>query len=162
MHGPHCFSYRNVDFSDPTLEWTCTQYDLLGRVSFVAMLKGSTEKYASEARPQLVVESDDHTVFLSNAGEPFCLDHLSDPVRTQVDAANIGKRDACHMFRHCMATLMLKNGADIRYIQQMLGHADLKMTQIYTQVSIRQLKLIHSATHPAKLEKPAEDPDKIR
>jgi integrase/recombinase XerD len=110
------------------------------------------EKYIRESRPQLVVEPDDHTVFLSNAGEPFCLDHLSDLVRMHVDAANIGKRGACHMFRHCMATLMLENGADIRYIQQMLGHADIKTTQIYTQVSIRQLKLIHSATHPAKLE----------
>ena len=54
-----------------------------------------------------------------------------------------------------MATLMHENGADIRYIQQMLGHADLKTTQIYTQVSIRQLKRIHAATHPAKLDKPA-------
>ncbi len=107
------------------------------------------EKYIREARPQLVVEPDDHTVFLSNAGEPFCLDHLSDLVREHVDAAQIGKRGACHMFRHSMATLMLENGADIRYIQQMLGHADLKTTQIYTQVSIRQLKRIHAATHPA-------------
>jgi integrase/recombinase XerD len=121
------------------------------------------DKYIRESRPQLVVEPDDHTVFLSNAGEPFCLDHLSDLVRTHVDAANIGKRGACHMFRHCMATLMLENGADIRYIQQMLGHADLKTTQIYTQVSIRQLKLIHSATHPAaalqkeKANEPAVD-----
>jgi len=48
--------------------------------------------------------------------------------------------------------MMLENGADIRYIQQMLGHADIKTTQIYTQVSIRQLKSIHTATHPAKLE----------
>jgi integrase/recombinase XerD len=119
------------------------------------------EKYIRESRPQLAVEPDDHTVFLSNAGEPFCLDHLSDLVRTHVDSANIGKRGACHLFRHCMATLMLENGADIRYIQQMLGHADLKTTQIYTQVSIRQLKLIHSATHPARLEKkPDEVPEK--
>jgi integrase/recombinase XerD len=112
------------------------------------------EKYIRESRPQLVVEPDDHTVFLSNAGEPFCLDHLSDLVREHVDAANLGKRGACHMFRHVCATLMLENGADIRYIQQMLGHADLKTTQIYTQVSIRQLKRIHAATHPAaKLDK---------
>ncbi len=111
------------------------------------------EKDVREARPQLVVEPDDRTVFLSNAGEPFCLDHLSDLVREHVDAANVGKRGACHMFRHSMATLMLENGADIRYIQQMLGHADLKTTQIYTQVSIRQLKRIHSATHPARLER---------
>jgi len=112
------------------------------------------EKYIREARPKLVVEPDDHTVFLSNAGEPFCLDHLSDLVREHVDAANIGKRGACHMFRHVCATLMLENGADIRYIQEMLGHADLKTTQIYTQVSIRQLKRIHAATHPgASLDK---------
>jgi integrase/recombinase XerD len=63
------------------------------------------------------------------------------------------KRGACHLFRHTMATLMLENGADIRYIQAMLGHADLKTTQIYTQVSIRQLKQIHSTTHPAQLPK---------
>jgi hypothetical protein len=52
-----------------------------------------------------------------------------------------------------MATLMLEGGADIRFIQAMLGHADLKTTQIYTQVSIRQLQEIHRATHPAKLER---------
>jgi integrase/recombinase XerD len=120
------------------------------------------EKYVREARPQLAVEPDDGTVFLSNAGEPFSLDHLSDLVRLHVDAAKIGKRGACHLFRHTMATLMLEGGADIRYIQAMLGHADLKTTQIYTQVSIRQLKQIHAATHPAHLPKdkpaPAGDP----
>jgi integrase/recombinase XerD len=109
------------------------------------------EKYVRESRPHLVVEPDDGTVFLSNAGEPFSLDHLSDLVRVHVDAAKIGKRGACHLFRHTMATLMLEGGADIRYIQQMLGHADIKTTQIYTQVSIRQLKQIHTATHPAQL-----------
>jgi integrase/recombinase XerD len=65
-----------------------------------------------------------------------------------VNAADIGKKGACHLFRHTMATIMLENGADIRFIQQMLGHARLDTTQIYTQVSIRMLKEIHSATHP--------------
>jgi integrase/recombinase XerD len=110
-------------------------------------------KYLSESRPQLVSEPDDKTVFLSNAGEPFSLDHLSDLVRVHVDAANIGKRGACHLFRHTMATLMLEGGADIRFIQAMLGHADLKTTQIYTHVAIRHLQEIHRATHPAKLER---------
>jgi integrase/recombinase XerD len=49
-----------------------------------------------------------------------------------------------------MATLMLENGADIRFIQAMLGHAELSTTQIYTQVSIRALKDIHTATHPGR------------
>ena len=106
-------------------------------------------------------EPDDMTLFLSNAGEPFSLDHLSDLVRDYVDAAlsvngAIGKRGACHLFRHTLATLMLEGGADIRFIQAMLGHADLKTTQIYTHVAIRQLQEIHRATHPAKLERDKE------
>jgi integrase/recombinase XerD len=52
-----------------------------------------------------------------------------------------------------MATLMLEGGADTRYIQAMLGHADLRATQIYTHVAIRHLQEIHRATHPAKLER---------
>ncbi len=110
-------------------------------------------KYIADSRPKLVSEPDDKTVFLSNAGEPFSLDHLSDLVRVHVDASGIGKRGACHLFRHTMATLMLEGGADIRFIQAMLGHADLKTTQIYTHVAIRQLQEIHRATHPAKLER---------
>jgi integrase/recombinase XerD len=58
------------------------------------------------------------------------------------------------MFRHTMATLMLEGGADIRYIQQMLGHSNLESTQVYTQVSIRNLKQIHTATDPgAQIER---------
>jgi integrase/recombinase XerD len=107
-------------------------------------------KYLDESRPQLATEPDDRIVFLSNAGEPFSLDYLTEAVRGYVEAANIGKRGACHLFRHTMATLMLEGGADIRFIQAMLGHADLKTTQIYTHVAIRQLQEIHRATHPAK------------
>ncbi|MBE7423856.1 MAG: tyrosine-type recombinase/integrase [Zoogloeaceae bacterium] len=56
-----------------------------------------------------------------------------------------------------MATHMLENGADIRFIQAMLGHSELSTTQIYTQVSIGKLKEIHAATHPARIERPGRD-----
>jgi integrase/recombinase XerD len=112
-----------------------------------------TRKYIEESRSSLAPSTDDGTVFLSNAGETMTLDYLTQLVATHVDAAQIGKRGACHMLRHTMATLMLEGGADIRFIQAMLGHADLKTTQIYTQVSIRQLQAIHRATHPARLKK---------
>jgi integrase/recombinase XerD len=109
------------------------------------------EKYIREARPGLVSEPDDYTMFLTNTGEPLSLGYLTRLVHDYARAAKIEKHGACHMFRHSMATLMLENGADIRYIQQMLGHANLSTTQLYTHVSIRQLKKIHAATHPARL-----------
>lgn len=56
---------------------------------------------------------------------------------------------------------MLENGADIRYIQQLLGHAKLDTTQIYTQVSIRQLKQVHTLTHPAKMDAGATGEDVV-
>ncbi len=74
--------------------------------------------------------------------------------RSYIHKANIGKSGSCHLFRHTMATLMLENGADIRYIQAMLGHEEITTTQIYTQVAIKKLKEIHTATHPAGLEQP--------
>lgn len=110
-------------------------------------------KYLAEARPQLASEPDDKTVFVSHNGEPFSLGYLSQVVRDYVVAAKLGKQGSCHLFRHTMATLMLEGGADTRFIQQMLGHADLSTTQIYTHVAIRQLQEIHRATHPAKLER---------
>jgi integrase/recombinase XerD len=88
-------------------------------------------------------------LFLTNTGESFTPNRLTQLVRNYVDAAQIGKRGACHLFRHTMATIMLENGADIRFIQEMLGHAELSTTQIYTQVSIKKLKEIHTATHPS-------------
>ena len=60
------------------------------------------------------------------------------------------------MFRHTAATLMLEGGADIRYVQQMLGHSKLETTEIYTHVSITKLREVYAATHPAaKLGKPS-------
>ena len=107
------------------------------------------DKYVTDVRPGLVMEPDDGTLFLTNTGDPFTPNRLTQLVRNYVDAAEIGKRGACHLFRHTMATIMLENGADIRFIQEMLGHAELSTTQIYTQVSIKKLKEIHTATHPS-------------
>ena len=109
------------------------------------------DRYQTQVRPELVIERGHTTLFLTQAGEAFTPDRLTQLVRGYVNAADTGKSGSCHLFRHTMATLMLENGADIRYIQAMLGHAELSTTQIYTQVSIRKLKEIHSATHPAKV-----------
>ena len=110
-------------------------------------------KYRDEARPQVAMAGDDGTLFLTQLGEAFTPNRLTQLVRDIIDAARIDKRGSCHLFRHTMATLMLENGADIRFIQAMLGHSELKTTQIYTQVSIVKLKEIHTLTHPARLQR---------
>ncbi len=120
---------------------------------------GWVDRYLVEVRPRLVREPDEGTLFLTTAAEPLSRHRLSELVRDYISAAEIGKTGSCHLFRHTVATLMLENGADIRFIQQLLGHARLETTQIYTQVSIRQLKAIHAATHPAA--RPPDEPDAV-
>jgi integrase/recombinase XerD len=116
------------------------------------------EKYIREARPQLAIEPDDMTVFLTAQGEPFSRDHMTANVKARIDAAKLGKTGACHLFRHTMATLMHENGADIRFIQEILGHVKLETTQIYTHVSIRTLQQVHASTHPAAMLGHSERP----
>jgi integrase/recombinase XerD len=113
---------------------------------------GWVRRYLDDARPSLVTTPDDGTLFLSNLGQAFEVNRLTEIVRDYVAAAEIGKTGACHLFRHTCATLMLENGADIRFIQQLLGHEKLETTQIYAQVSIRMLKEVHTRTHPATLD----------
>jgi integrase/recombinase XerD len=109
------------------------------------------QKYIREARPQIALDPDDLTVFLTAQGEPFSRDHLTWTIRQHIAAAKIGKTGACHLLRHTMATHMHENGADIRFIQQILGHEDIKTTQIYTHVALRMLQQVYAATHPAAL-----------
>ncbi|MBI4692983.1 MAG: site-specific tyrosine recombinase XerC [Gammaproteobacteria bacterium] len=115
------------------------------------------DKYLQEVRPELVTGQDDQTLFLDDFGRPMSVRFLGDLVRRHVEAIGVKTPGACHVFRHAMATHMLENGADIRYIQVMLGHANLETTQIYTRVSMTKLKEVHAATHPAKLKRAARN-----
>jgi len=111
------------------------------------------DKYLMEVRPELYTGADEETLFLTHLGESFTPARMSQLVRNVINKSKVGKKGSCHLFRHTMATVMLENGADIRYIQEMLGHARVDTTQIYTQVSIRRLKEVHDLTHPAKSKK---------
>ncbi len=115
------------------------------------------ERYLETVRPGHALEPDSGTLFLTSEGTAFTPNRLTALVRDYIDAAALGKRGSCHLFRHTCATLMLEGGADIRFIQQLLGHADLSTTQIYTQVSIRQLQQVHRATHPSALAERSRD-----
>ena len=112
------------------------------------------DRYLATSRPTLASEPDDGVLFLTVDGTAFSPDRLTQLARDHVETSGVPKTGACHLFRHTMATLMLEGGADIRYVQQMLGHADISTTQIYTQVTIHQLAAIHAATHPATTNVP--------
>lgn len=119
------------------------------------------DKYLEESRPLLVTDPAEPALFPTKEGNRFTPHRLSQMVHRAIDAADLGKSGSCHLFRHTAATLMLEGGADIRYIQQLLGHQNLQTTQIYTRVSIVQLQAIHRATHPgARLER-RRDPDEL-
>jgi integrase/recombinase XerD len=109
-------------------------------------------RYRDELRTKLVLEPDDGWLFLNEDGEPLGPGWLSRIVSHHIEASGIEKTGSCHLFRHTMATLLLENGADIRVIQEILGHANLQTTQIYTRVSIAKLKAVHALAHPAKLK----------
>jgi|CXWL01.1.fsa_nt_gi integrase/recombinase XerD len=107
------------------------------------------EHYLRTSRPRLLRAEETTALFLNEFGDALNPRYLGDLVRRYLENAGITTRGACHVFRHAMATHMLDNGADIRHIQAILGHARLETTQIYTRVSIRKLKEVHAATHPA-------------
>lgn len=107
------------------------------------------EKYLDGARPELQHGEATEQLFLGHHGQPLAPRSLTGLVHGYVEAATSGRGGACHLFRHSMATGMLNNGADIRFIQEMLGHAELSTTQVYTRVSIQKLQEVHEQTHPA-------------
>ncbi len=109
------------------------------------------DKYLVEVRPRLARGREVPTVFLSTRGGPLAPNRLTERCHRYVRVAGVRAEGSCHLFRHTAATLMLEAGADLRFIQQMLGHERLSSTEVYTRVSIRQLKEVHSRTHPARL-----------
>jgi len=107
------------------------------------------ERYVREVRPRLSLDTRTAALFLSGYGEAFNPDVVSRMVSEWMKCAGFDRPGSCHLLRHTCATHMLEGGADIRYIQQLLGHENLETTAIYTEVSIRQLQEVHARCHPA-------------
>ena len=131
----------------------------LGEVRVVG--KGSKERIipiASTLRPLLgdylkftrekICTERIFSLFLTSEGEPMSRYQIERAVQRRLEAAGIKGKHSPHVLRHTFATLLLNNGADIREIQELLGHSSLQTTQIYTHNSIASLKEAYAAAHP--------------
>jgi len=99
-------------------------------------------------RPKLLSPRSGAAIFLSVRGHPLTPARIWQLVRYYAKRAGIEEAVHPHQLRHSFATHLLAGGADLRIIQEMLGHASIATTQIYTQVDRGQLKLVHRKFHP--------------
>lgn len=104
-------------------------------------------RYISEIRPQLLA-GEESTLFLSRTGKPLDRERIWAIVKDAARIAGIHKNIHPHTLRHSFASHLLENGADLRIIQEMLGHADISTTQIYTHIDQQKLLNVHRRFHP--------------
>ena len=109
-----------------------------------------TRNYILSVRPSLVQGEDTGYLILNRWGQKMDPNGVWAVVKRCVHLANIKKNISTHTFRHTCATHMLKNGAPVRHLQEMLGHESLESTQVYTHVTINDLKEIHAKYHPGE------------
>lgn len=117
----------------------------LGRPALAAIAT-----YAAELRPLLVGRGhgrDDGRLLLSRTGRPLERIAVWQIVRRQADAAGLSRVHP-HMLRHSFATHLVSGGANLRVVQELLGHVDIKTTQTYTHVDARRLREVHAKFHP--------------
>jgi integrase/recombinase XerD len=115
----------------------------LGKVAIAATLE-----YLRDLRPKLVRFKSEAFVLLSRTGRPLSRIEVWRLVKKYALRAGMPRKVTVHTLRHCFATHLLSGGADLRSVQEMLGHVDIATTQIYTHVDHERLRRIHKKFHP--------------
>ena len=115
----------------------------IGRVSVDAV-----QAYLTQARPAMAKKRSQHALFLNVRGERLSRQGCWKLLKKYVGAARLKRRISPHTLRHSFATHLLDGGADIRAVQELLGHASISTTQVYTLVSQERLREVYDAAHP--------------
>lgn len=116
---------------------------LMGKPAAAAL-----ELYIKEGRPRLLKDRPGVALFLNSSGGRLSVRHIQRILKKYAGQAGIDRRVHPHMVRHTFATHMLDRGADLRVVQELLGHADLSSTQIYTHVTKAQARKVYLSAHP--------------
>ena len=125
----------------------------VGRTAVTAI-----NRYVEAGRPKLVTPCSPATVFLTRRGTTFARYTMWDHFKKRAARSGLERNITPHMLRHSFATHLLEHGADLRVIQELLGHAQINTTEIYTHVAGGRLREVHRQFHPrAKLPKKAAD-----
>lgn len=144
---------RDVDYNDGFIRINSGKGDKDRVVPIGKIACRYLENYIKAVRPSLIRNPYNNHLFLSLRGNKLSKNMVWEIVKSYAKKAKLKKNISPHTFRHTCATLMLRNKANIRHIQEMLGHASLESTQIYTSVSITDLKEVHSRCHPREKDK---------
>lgn len=111
--------------------------------------KDAIKKYLAKSRPRFVKGQDkDRSLFLTRLGKGMSRQTFWKMIKSCARSAGIKKNISPHILRHSFATHLLERGADLRIVQEMLGHSDISTTQIYTHINKERLKSIHHKYHP--------------
>lgn len=110
--------------------------------------KDSISRYMEKVRPSLLKSKSDNHLFLSRLGKRVSRQSFWKMIKKYAKKARIKKEITPHTLRHSFATHLLERGADLRVVQEMLGHSDIATTQIYTHINKERLKSIHKQFHP--------------
>ena len=106
------------------------------------------ERYLSAGRPRLIKKISPGNVFLNQRGKAFAQTTLWLRIKERVKRSGVARPVTPHMLRHSFATHLLENGADLRVIQELLGHASISTTEVYTHVTGARLREMHRKFHP--------------
>lgn len=108
------------------------------------------KNYIENQRLSLLKQENTDILFLTNRGKGFTRQGLWKTIKKYVLISGINKNITPHTFRHSFATHLIENGADLRAVQEMLGHSDISTTQVYTQISATKIREMYKQFHPRK------------
>lgn len=113
-----------------------------------AQAKYSLRRYIERARGEMLLRADEDTLFVNCSGKPMSRQGFWKIIKFYAKKAGIEEEITPHMLRHSFAAHLIENGADLRSVQEMLGHSDISTTQMYTKLSNQKLKNVYAKAHP--------------